>query len=49
MTNWFYFLALSISGIFLLDFIVMFICAFVIYFNVENTVINKKGKKTKNE
>ena len=46
MTNWFYFLALSI---FLLAFIVMFICAFVIYFNVENTVINKKGKKAKNE
>ncbi|QQP28654.1 hypothetical protein [Lactobacillus ultunensis] len=48
MTNWFYFLAIGITLIFIISFIVIFICAMQIYYNVERTLIKSKRNK-KNE
>lgn len=46
MTNWFYFLAIFITVIFIICFVVIFFCALHIYYNVERSLVKaKKGKK----
>lgn len=45
MTNWFYLLAVAITLIFLLAFIVIFFCALKIYRNIEETLIKTKREK----
>ena len=49
MSNWFYFLALGISLFFVLAILLIFISAFIIYYRVENTLINSSDAGEDNE
>lgn len=51
MTNWFYFLAIAITVIFIVCFVVIFFCALQIYYNVEVSLTRstKKTRENKDE
>lgn len=49
MTSWFYFLALGISLFFVLAIFVIFICAFIIYYQVEKSVVETNEAGERNE
>lgn len=44
MTNWFYFLAVGITLIFIICFFIIFFCTLKILSNVEQTLIKSKRK-----
>ena len=48
MTNWFYFLALGITLLFIACFVIIFFCALKIYYNVQRSLV-KARRKRKNE
>lgn len=46
MTNWFYFLAIGITLVFIVCFVIIFFCTLQISVNVEKTLIKSKRKKS---
>lgn len=40
MTSWFYFMALGISLFFVVAILLIFVCSFIIYYRVEDSVVD---------
>lgn len=49
MTNWFYFLALGITLLFIVCFVIIFFCALKIYYNVQRSLLKARGKRKMND